>query len=76
MSSIKTRVSKLEQRQPVSAKKGPIELIGVRVGETTEAACDRWLMENPDREKLPENIIFLVAFAPKPTEVINDIIKK
>jgi hypothetical protein len=74
MSTIKNRLTKLEQLQP-REKKGPIELIGVRVGETTEAACDRWLMENPDREELPENIIFLVAFAPKPTEVINDIIK-
>ncbi|WP_036246910.1 hypothetical protein [Methylobacter sp. BBA5.1] len=65
MSTIKNRLIKLEQLQP-REKKGPIELIGVRVGETTEAACDRWLMESPDRER-PEDIIFLVPFEQKTT---------
>jgi hypothetical protein len=66
MSSIKTRLTKLEQRQPVSAKKGPIELIGVRVGETTETALERWLADNPSRER-PEHIIYLIPFEPKLT---------
>ncbi|WP_020157038.1 hypothetical protein [Methylobacter marinus] len=64
MSSIKTRVSKLEQQRPVSAKKGPIELIGVQTGETKETALERWMKDNPGRE-MPEDIIYLVPFEQK-----------
>jgi hypothetical protein len=60
MSSIKTRLTKLEQRQPASNFKR-IVLVPVRFGETKEQAVDRWGHENP-AEPPPDQIIFLVPF--------------
>jgi hypothetical protein len=57
--SIKTRVEKLEQRQPARTPQ-KWELIGVLNGESEEQAIERWRHENPGPP--PDQIIFLVPF--------------
>jgi hypothetical protein len=58
--NLKSRLSKLEQRQQSSTPQR-WELIGVLNGETEEQAVERWKAEHPNVPE-PDNIIFLVPF--------------
>lgn len=58
--SIKTRLARLEQRQPASTIMRVV-LIPVCSGETKQQATERWQLEHTG-EPAPDQILFLIPF--------------